>query len=138
MSEKVAIIGGGIAGLTAGYLLNDKYDVTLFEKQDRLGGNMYTLKTHDGHVFDISIFFFNKHTYENFFKLLDRLGLKVNTWPLAGASMTLQNLDTEETIFVNMDPAERPSLKRLGLKPPLMIASVFVNILRIKQMINRG
>ncbi len=33
MKEKVAIIGGGIAGLTAGYLLNDKYDVTLLKKR---------------------------------------------------------------------------------------------------------
>jgi len=138
MKKKVAIIGGGIAGLTAGYLLNDFCEVTLFEKEDRLGGNMYTLKTHDGHVFDISIFFFNKHTYINFFKLLDRLGLKVNTWPLAGASMTFQNLDTKETVYVNMDPAELPTLKRLNIKAPPMVARVFMSIIRAKRLLAEG
>lgn len=134
MKKKVAVIGGGIAGLTAGHLLNEKCDVTLFEKQDRLGGNMYTLKTHDGHAFDISVFFFNKHTYKNFFKLLDRIGLKVNTWPLAGANMTFQNLDTKETVYVNMDPAELPTLKRLNMKAPSMLARVFMSIIRAKRL----
>ncbi len=138
MKEKVAIIGGGISGLTAGYLLNDKYDITLFEKQDRLGGNMYTLKTHDGHIFDISIFFFNKYTYENFFKLLEMLGLKVNTWPMAGASMTLQNLDNKETFYLNLDPAKGPGLNGLNLKAPLTIISLLINIVRIKRLLEDG
>ncbi len=45
MSKTVAIIGGGVAGLTAGYLLNEQHDVTLFEKDNRLGGNVYTVDT---------------------------------------------------------------------------------------------
>ena len=32
MTERIGVIGGGIAGLTAGYLLSEKYTVTLFEK----------------------------------------------------------------------------------------------------------
>ena len=36
--KKVAVIGAGISGLTTAQLLKDKYDVTVFEKEDRPGG----------------------------------------------------------------------------------------------------
>ena len=36
--KKVAVIGAGISGLTTAQLLKDKYDVTVFEKDDRPGG----------------------------------------------------------------------------------------------------
>ena len=39
MSKKVAIIGGGPMGLTCAYELSKKgFDVTVFEKDDKLGG----------------------------------------------------------------------------------------------------
>lgn len=40
---KIAIIGGGISGLTAAFLLDERHEVTLFEKNDYLGGNWATL-----------------------------------------------------------------------------------------------
>ena len=39
---KIAIIGSGISGLTASYLLNRKHDITLFENNDYIGGNHIT------------------------------------------------------------------------------------------------
>ena len=37
-SRKIAIIGAGISGLTAGYELSKKgYKVTIFEKENQLG-----------------------------------------------------------------------------------------------------
>ena len=50
MADKIAIIGGGIAGLTAGYLLNDRYDVTLFEKETiRTMSKRYLIGLNKGH-----------------------------------------------------------------------------------------
>ena len=45
MAKKIGIIGGGISGLTAAFLLKQKgFDVTLFEKSGRVGGNIRTVE----------------------------------------------------------------------------------------------
>ena len=41
---RIGIIGAGAAGLTASWLLSENHDVTLFEKQDRLGGHAHTVE----------------------------------------------------------------------------------------------
>ena len=48
MTKRVAVIGGGISGLTTAYLLKKKgFDVTVFESADTVGGNVQTV-TRDG------------------------------------------------------------------------------------------
>src|SRR6187402_1206037 len=39
---RAAVVGGGVAGLTAAYVLQRHYDVTLFESDHRLGGHAHT------------------------------------------------------------------------------------------------
>ena len=40
--KKVAVVGGGISGLSCAILLNKKaYDITIYEKSDRLGGGFW-------------------------------------------------------------------------------------------------
>ena len=46
--SKIAVIGSGVAGLTAAYLLNKKHDVYLIEKEDRIGGHTRTLEVSQG------------------------------------------------------------------------------------------
>jgi len=138
MADKNAIIGGGIAGLTAAYLLNDVSDITLYEKDGRIGGNTQTLHTKDGHVIDISVFFYNRVTYPNFFKLLDKLGFEITTSGLNGASMTMLDLDTGEMMRYDMD--SRQSIFRKKFEPRAMraILKMAWNAVKGMRMNQRG
>jgi predicted NAD/FAD-binding protein len=75
---KIAIIGGGISGLTTAHLLCGEHEITLFEANDYPGGHTNTLDvTHDGtnYAVDTGFIVFNERTYPNFIKLLERLGV---------------------------------------------------------------
>ena len=97
MQERIAIVGGGVAGLTAGYLLNQKYDVTLFEKSNRIGGNAWTYVTRDGEEVDIAVAAFGKAGYKHLFELFSRL--KIKTKPYR-AYVSLHNLDTKTGLYL--------------------------------------
>ena len=74
-----AVVGSGVAGLTAAYLLQRRYDVTLFEADDRLGGHAHTheLPTGDGRTVDVDTGFIvhNRRTYPNLLRLFGELGV---------------------------------------------------------------
>ena len=75
---KIAIIGGGISGLTTAHLLCGEHEITLFEANDYPGGHTNTLDViHDGknYAVDTGFIVFNERTYPNFIKLLDRLAV---------------------------------------------------------------
>lgn len=75
---KIAIIGGGISGLTTAHLLCGEHDITLFEANDYPGGHTNTLDvTHagTGYAVDTGFIVFNERTYPNFITLLERLGV---------------------------------------------------------------
>ena len=40
---KIAVIGAGVAGIVAAYLLQRKHEVTIYEKNDYLGGHTRTI-----------------------------------------------------------------------------------------------
>tara|TARA_A100001035_G_scaffold54162_1_gene39798 strand:+ start:1 stop:1248 length:1248 start_codon:yes stop_codon:yes gene_type:complete len=76
---KIAIIGSGISGLTASYLLNRKHDITLFEKNDYIGGHTHTHEIeNDNKIWNVDSGFivYNEKTYPNFIKLLNMLGVE--------------------------------------------------------------
>jgi predicted NAD/FAD-binding protein len=75
---KIAIIGGGVSGLTTAHLLCGKHQITLFEANDYPGGHTNTLDVqHEGTTYavDTGFIVFNERTYPNFIKLLERLGV---------------------------------------------------------------
>jgi predicted NAD/FAD-binding protein len=75
---KIAIIGGGISGLTTAHLLCGEHEITLFEANDYPGGHTNTLDVPlEGKTYavDTGFIVFNERTYPNFIKLLDRLGV---------------------------------------------------------------
>lgn len=75
---KIAIVGTGIAGNVAAYLLAGEHDLTVFEKNDYVGGHTNTIRVEaaDGpHNVDTGFIVFNEERYPNFVKLLGRLGV---------------------------------------------------------------
>ncbi len=81
--KKVAVIGSGIAGLSSAYYLQNQYEVTLFEKNDYVGGHTATkVVTVEEGTFNIDTGFivFNNWTYPNFNRLLNELNVqKIDT-----------------------------------------------------------
>ncbi|MFE5617832.1 NAD(P)/FAD-dependent oxidoreductase [Streptomyces sp. NPDC056524] len=75
--QRVAVVGGGVAGLTAAHVLRRAYDVVLYEADDRLGGHAHTheLPTGDGgtvHV-DSGFIVHNERTYPHLLRLFREL-----------------------------------------------------------------
>jgi uncharacterized protein len=79
--SSVAVIGSGVSGLTAAYLLNRTHDVTVFETDDRLGGHAHThdLVASDGseHAVDSGFIVHNDRTYPWLRKLFAELEVEV-------------------------------------------------------------
>lgn len=76
---KIAVIGSGISGLTAAYILSKKHEVSVYEKRGRLGGHTATIDVmNKGEIFSIDTGFivYNDCTYPSFIKLLDQLKVK--------------------------------------------------------------
>jgi predicted NAD/FAD-binding protein len=77
--KKIAIIGTGVSGLTCGHLLHKHYDVTLFEKNDYIGGHTATVDVNVKgikYAIDTGFIVFNDRTYPYFEKLLNRIGVE--------------------------------------------------------------
>ena len=75
----IAVIGSGVAGLTAAYLLSARDQVTLFEADSRIGGHAHThfLDRGDGIVVGVDSAFLvhNDRTYPTLCRLFDDLGV---------------------------------------------------------------
>lgn len=75
---RVAIIGGGISGLLAAYLLSPDHDITVFEANGYIGGHTHTVPVTVGgetYAVDTGFIVFNDWPYPNFIKLPTRLGV---------------------------------------------------------------
>ncbi len=73
---KIAIIGTGISGLGAAYLLNSHHEITVYEKNDRLGGHSRTVevKVPEGKIpIDTGFIVFNHRNYPLLTGLFDHL-----------------------------------------------------------------
>ena len=75
----IAVVGCGVAGLAAAHVLQRRHRVTVFEKNDHLGGHTHTVVIPDGPdagtPVDTGFIVFNTRTYPNFIRLLDDLGV---------------------------------------------------------------
>ncbi len=77
---RLAVIGGGVAGLSAAWLLARRHEVTLFEAEPRLGGHARTIDvTVDGVTapVDTAFLVFNRRTYPHLCGLFEHLGVPI-------------------------------------------------------------
>ena len=87
----LAVIGSGIAGLSAAWLLKDKYQVTLFERHAAPGMGAYAVDVgNDGKKveIDIPLRIITAGYYHELFKLYQTLGVKIERTDHAGAFFT--------------------------------------------------
>ncbi|MFD3753487.1 NAD(P)/FAD-dependent oxidoreductase [Streptomyces cyaneofuscatus] len=77
--RRTAVVGSGVAGLTAAHVLRRAHDVTLYEADDRVGGHAHTheLGASDGrvHRVDSGFIVHNRRTYPHLLRLFDELGV---------------------------------------------------------------
>jgi predicted NAD/FAD-binding protein len=77
---RVAVVGSGVSGLTAAHVLARSHDVTLFERDGRLGGhaNTVSVTTAGGRRIGLDTGFIvhNRRTYPNLVRLFDELGVR--------------------------------------------------------------
>ncbi|MCB8876603.1 NAD(P)/FAD-dependent oxidoreductase [Acidisoma silvae] len=72
----IAVVGSGIAGLSAAWLLSQRHDVTLYEADDRLGGHSNTVRVPSptGPLgIDTGFIVYNEQTYPNLTALFQHL-----------------------------------------------------------------
>src|SRR5260221_10973025 len=82
MSERIAIIGAGIAGLAAANALAGSHDVTVIETCARPGGHVYTIDV-DGVSIDMGFIVHNRERYPRFTRLLHELGIATRPTTMA-------------------------------------------------------
>ena len=71
---RIAIVGAGVAGLGAAYVLSKAHEVELFEQADRAGGHVNTFR-HEGLGLDTGFIVHNEPNYPVFGRLLNELGV---------------------------------------------------------------
>ena len=77
-SQKIAIIGTGISGLSAAYLLHSHHDITVYEKNDYIGGHARARQIQHGDaniVVDTGFIVFNHRNYPHLTALFKHLNV---------------------------------------------------------------
>jgi uncharacterized protein len=75
---RVAVIGAGVSGLSAAYHLRDHAEITMFERDDRVGGHANTIEVEDGGRtlgLDTAFIVYNRPAYPNLTRFFDELGV---------------------------------------------------------------
>ena len=89
----IAVVGSGIAGLSAAWLLSKRHRVTLYESASRPGGHSNTVEV-GGIPVDTGFIVYNEHTYPNLTAMFDHLEVRTNTSEMSFA-VSLDDGDLE-------------------------------------------
>ena len=127
---KVAVIDSGISGNTLAYLLNKNHDVTLYEKDKRIGGHSHTheivINNKKVNV-DTGFIVFNKKTYPLFTTLLNNLGVKYEN-----SNMSFSVFSKENNFEYNGTSLNSLFSQRRNLLSPKFLKMIF-EILRFNK-----
>jgi uncharacterized protein len=118
---KIAIVGTGISGMVAAYLLHRDHEVTVFEAADYIGGHTNTIDVQmNGRTYAIDTGFivFNDWTYPNFIALLKKLGVESQASDMSFSVKCEQtgleyNGTSMNTLFAQRRNLLRPSFYRM-------------------------
>lgn len=118
--SSIAVVGSGIAGLTAAHLLHRRHDVTLFEADSRIGGHTHTVRVDDprGAAWvDTGFIVHNDRNYPRFRALLDQLGIETQPaemgMSIATADGGFEFANTRRGLFAQRSNLLRPAFWRL-------------------------
>ncbi len=127
--KRLAVIGGGISGLGAAWLLKDQFDITLFEAEERLGGHARTcLAGPDRNIpVDTGFMVFNSETYPNLIRMFGELGVASVETSMSFA-VSLDNGDFEYGLT---------NLSRVLAQPLNAISPQFIGMVRDIVKFNR-
>lgn len=74
---KIAIIGSGISGLAAAWLLHENgHDIRVYEQNNYIGGHSNTVQIDEHPPIDTGFIVYNDHTYPNLIALFDLLDVQ--------------------------------------------------------------
>ncbi len=114
-ARRVAVVGGGIAGLACAWLLGRDRAVTLFEAGDYIGGHTHTVDiTVEGQRFPVDTGFlvFNRETYPNLCAMFRHLGVEAVASEMSfGVSLTSPELEWAGSDLASLF-AQRANLAR--------------------------
>jgi len=118
---RIAIVGSGVSGLAAAWLLAEQHTVTLFEAAARPGGHSNTVEvTIDGltHGVDTGFLVYNERTYPNLTALFRQLGVTTAASDMS-FSLSLEAPHIEwagtnlDTLFAQRRNLLRPAFLRM-------------------------
>lgn len=118
---RLAVIGSGVSGLVAAWLLARKHEVVLYEATDRLGGHAHTNEVDFGKgpiPVDTGFIVFNHRTYPLFRRVLQELGVDEASSDMSfSASIPARGVEYNgtslNTLFAQRRNLLRPSFWRM-------------------------
>jgi uncharacterized protein len=118
---RIAVVGSGISGLAAAWLLRTRHDVHVFEQAPRIGGHTDTrvIRARDGRSVPIDTGFivYNEVTYPLFVRLLDELGVATQpsdmSWALRCARCRLEYAGNPRGVLAQPTRAADPRHVRM-------------------------
>ena len=131
---KIAVVGGGISGILSAYLLQQKHEVVLFERNGYTGGHTNTIVIpsgpDEGLAVDTGFIVFNEKTYPVFIRFLTRLGVSFHNTDMSFSYCCLRTRQTFASRNINTLFARRSNLLRPGYWSFLQGMVRFLNTIR--------